>query len=145
MGKFSMHGIDVEMVENLEAETMRDAREEAEEIVRDGEWGIHGASIEIFVCEVDDCGEEIDREYMTVEIEPDHNAMIREVGGDIKCRHDWTSEGEDGCRENPGVWSTGGTGIVITDHCRHCDLRRIRQYAHRRDNPTVEYQLPEND
>lgn len=129
--------------EILDADTMTAAIEEAEDLCRSGEWGIHGASIDITVVESDADGVELDREDITVEIEPDHDALIREVGGDIRCRHDWTTDGEDGCRENPGVWSTGGTGIVIHDHCRHCELRRVRQYAHRSDSPTVEYSLPD--
>jgi len=38
--------------------------------------------------------------------------------------HDWTSEGEGGLNDNPGVWSTGGTSMMFSTHCRHCGMRR---------------------
>lgn len=40
--------------------------------------------------------------------------------------HNWTSPHEivGGLKENPGVWGHGG-GVVITEVCSHCGLRRI--------------------
>lgn len=135
--------------EILDAETMADALEEAVDLCQSGEWGTDGASIEITVIESDTDGVEIDREYLTVEIEPDHDALIRAAGGDTGCDHDWTSEGEDGCRENPGVWSTGGTGISISSHCRRCGLRRTEHLCGAQRNPgdhdTVEYSVMEGN
>ena len=45
--------------------------------------------------------------------------------------HDWVAsvDIEGGLKENPGVWSIGGTRLVIRDHCRHCSLRRERLLA----------------
>lgn len=39
--------------------------------------------------------------------------------------HEWvaTLEREGGIAENPGVWGHGG-GVIINDHCKHCDLER---------------------
>jgi hypothetical protein len=44
-----------------------------------------------------------------------------------KCEHNsWvaTVEQEGGCRENPGVWSQGGTKITVSDHCEVCGMKR---------------------
>jgi hypothetical protein len=58
--------------------------------------------------------------------------------------HEWTSDGEGGCRENPGVWSLGGTTFQFSAHCIHCSVRRIHiDYGSQR-NPdecdTVRYE-----
>lgn len=62
------------------------------------------------------------------------------------CSHDWTSEGEGGCDENPGVWSLGGTAMSFSSHCRHCGVRRVeydpgcqRNHGEFRE---VRYELP---
>lgn len=41
--------------------------------------------------------------------------------------HEWTAtvEREGGLAENPGVWGNGG-GVVIHEHCKHCDMLRVR-------------------
>ena len=49
--------------------------------------------------------------------------------------HDWTSEGEGGCAENPGVWSTGGTGLTFRSHCRACGLKRVEHHTGAQRNP----------
>lgn len=135
--------------EILDAETMAEALDEAADLCRSGEWGTDGASIEITVIESDANGVELDREDLSVEIEPDHDALIRAAGGDTDCDHDWTSEGEGGCDQNPGVWSTGGTGITISSHCRRCGLHRVEHLTGSQRNPgehdTVEYSMPEGD
>ena len=57
--------------------------------------------------------------------------------------HDWTSEGEGGCTENPGVWSVGGTAMVFKSHCRCCGLHRTQHVTGSQRNPgecdTTEY------
>lgn len=62
--------------------------------------------------------------------------------------HDWTAEGEGGCDQNPGVWSTGGTSFVSFTHCRKCGLRRIERTTGCQKNPgehdTVEYFMPDS-
>ena len=48
--------------------------------------------------------------------------------------HVWSSDGEGGCSENPGVWSLDGTTISITDHCEICGLRRkVIRYGSQRN------------
>jgi len=49
--------------------------------------------------------------------------------------HDWTSEGEGGCESNPGVWSTGGTGMNFHSHCRACGLKRVIHHTGSQRNP----------
>lgn len=63
----------------------------------------------------------------------------KECGGDATCpeierepacdsdhlTHSWTRNGEGGCDENPGVWSTGGTTLRFAAHCEHCGIRRV--------------------
>jgi hypothetical protein len=63
--------------------------------------------------------------------------------------HDWTSEHEGGCRENPGVWSTGGTSMVFIARCKHCGMERIERTTGSQHNPgecdTTEYSEPDQD
>ena len=60
------------------------------------------------------------------------------------CDHEWTSEGEGGCDENPGVWSLGGTTIQTREHCEHCGVTRITISHGSQRNPgesdTVRYE-----
>ena len=49
--------------------------------------------------------------------------------------HDWTNEGEGGCDSNPGVWSTGGTGLNFHSHCRKCGLKRVIHHTGSQRNP----------
>lgn len=44
-------------------------------------------------------------------------------------QHSWTSEGMGGLRENPGVWSAGGTAMKFASRCTHCGLRRVETTA----------------
>lgn len=49
--------------------------------------------------------------------------------------HEWTSEHEGGCRENPGVWSTGGTSLLFVSRCRHCGMERHEHHLGTQRNP----------
>ena len=122
------------------------ALEAAEDWAMDGEWGDGGAMVRVYYTLSDECSE-WPRDSVDVEIDADHGALIRVAGGDTECAHEWTSEGEGGCSENPGVWSTGGTSLVISEHCPSCGLRRTRHITGSQRNPgehdTVEYSLPE--
>ena len=61
--------------------------------------------------------------------------------------HDWTSEFEGGCRENPGVWSTGGTSMLFVCRCRHCGMERREKTTGSQHNPgecdTTTYSEPD--
>jgi hypothetical protein len=137
--------------EDAEKNAEDDAREYVEEWCKDGEWGNEGASIDLFfsVRKIGDDGKweaVIDDESFSLDISPDHDAMIRAAGGDTDCDHEWTAEGEGGCNENPGVWSTGGTSMTFATHCKHCGLHRIERSTGSQRNPgehdTVSYKQP---
>lgn len=66
---------------------------------------------------------------------PNEAALIKDAGGDVDCEHIWTAEGEGGCTENPGVWSTGGTSLVFKTHCLNCGLQRTEWFAGFQRNP----------
>jgi hypothetical protein len=125
------------------------AEKRLERWVQDGEYGDEGASVSARCTIRDETGEVLDEIHTHVEIEPDHDALIRAAGGDLTCEHDWTREGEGGCTENPGVWSVGGTALVFASHCRKCGLhRRERTIGSYCNNPgkhdTVTYHQPDS-
>ena len=143
-----------------------DSEEEARDAITElcddwasvGDWGPHGASVEIRWAIEDSDGNEIDYGCRTVEIEPDHTSLIREACWDgyqlAGCGtdpddHDWTSDGEGGCSQNPGVWLTGGTSMLFRSHCRTCGLIREKSTTGSQRNPgdhdTVSYEMPESD
>lgn len=50
--------------------------------------------------------------------------------------HEWESpEWLGGCRENPGVWSPGGTRLVTVRVCRRCGTYRRTRHAGAQRNP----------
>ena len=137
----------------IDADTIADAvgqvRDEADDWVSDGEWGDDGASVTVHWQLSDGDGEVIREGTLSVEIEPDHDALIEAAGGDVDCDHVWSREGEGGCDENPGVWSTGGTTIVTREHCTCCGIIRESVSRGSQRNPgecdRVTYSLPEPD
>ena len=152
MAKYSLNlrddqcDIDREIDADSIADAVGQVRGEADDWVSEGEWGEDGASVTVYWQLSDD--DEILREgTLSVEIEPDHTALILLAGGDPDCDHVWSSEGEGGCDENPGVWSTGGTTIVTREHCTCCGLIRESVSLGSQRNPgerdTVTYSLPE--
>jgi hypothetical protein len=137
--------------EDVEFDDENEARSgiasECQEWVEGGEWGDNGAAISVYWTLYED-GDEIDSGFETVDIEPNHDALIKAAGGDTDCDHDWTSEGEGGLDENPGVWSTGGTSMTFRSHCRTCGLKRTEHHTGSQRNPgehdTVEYEQPDS-
>jgi hypothetical protein len=150
-----------EIVAASAAEAVEQIQDEADDWCSDGDWGVDGASV-VVSWSLSEDGDEIDNGSCTVDIEPDHAALIQqacgyiwdESGKTIKgCGenpddHDWTSEGEGGCIENPGVWSTGGTSMSFASHCRKCGLHRSEHDTGSQRNPgdhdTVSYEMPES-
>lgn len=154
----------------VDAADLADLREQADEATRDwikdGEWGNDGASVSGRWEALDDDGDTLTDDdgdevagTVSVEIEPDHAALIRKACGgrhsdewgrccgDDPDDHDWTSAGEGGCDSNPGVWSVGGTAMVFAAHCRACGLHRQSRSTGSQRNPgehdTVSYEMPE--
>lgn len=142
--------------EQFEAPNIEAAKDIAENILRNGEWGDKGAKVTARVTELDEDGEETDEtESVTVEIPPNDEALIREaaryedVCGYNPEDHEWTREGESGLDENPGVWSRGGTTIVVKSHCRRCGLHQTEVLVGSQSNPdehdTVEYRMLDDE
>ena len=139
----------------IEAETLQEAEEsvpdEANDWCEGGDWGDDGAEINVWwtMYEDEDHTTELADGACTVEIAPNHNALIDAAGGDVDCEHEWSSEGEGGCDENPGVWSAGGTAMMFVAHCTKCGLRRTEHHTGSQCNPgehdTVEYVQPVED
>jgi hypothetical protein len=96
----------------------------------------------------DEDGDEVDDGSLSLSVEPKHGVLIEAAGGDTDCDHDWTAEGEGGCSENPGVWSTGGTSMTFATHCTKCGLRRVEVSTGSQKNPgdhdTVQYTAAKN-
>jgi hypothetical protein len=108
------------------------ALREAEEILRDGEWGqgaddFAGVTVEANILDSD--GVSVDG--VTVDILPP------EPRCDGRRRHDWveTVEIDGGCRENPGVMSTGGTSFEFRSHCSRCGIQRVERTSGDQRNP----------
>lgn len=128
----------------IEADT---AQEAAQEYVDGGDWG-DGTStiwIDVSCTPLDENGEKVTDEakWVTITLEPDEPKCSDGKG------HDWTSEGEGGLEENPGVFGNGG-GVLIYQHCRNCGLRKIIDtWAQRTDTGeqglrSVEYESEDN-
>lgn len=132
---------------DLDAETMEEAIAEARDWIRAGDYPAEGCRIRVRVEQLRYDGEVNRVVTINVEIEPDHDALIRVAGGNTDCDHDWTSQGEGGCDSNPGVWSCGGTKMTFARHCRHCGLHKVEMHCGSQRNPgehdTVTYTQPE--
>lgn len=147
----------------LDADSLNEARDlaatQTADWLRGGEWGDDGAEVSGGWELQDADGETLTDGTVTVDIEPNHEALIIDACGgrrdsradrccgDSPDDHDWTSEDEGGLAENPGVWSTGGTAMIFASHCRTCGLRRVEHCTGSQRNPgkhdTVEYTMPE--
>ena len=127
-----------------------------------GDWPAEGAIVIVYwqVMEIDgkECEDE-DYQEVTITVPPDHEKLIVEaLGDDAKLifdtcganeyDHDWTSEGEGGCKENPGVWSGNGTTVHYSQHCTRCGLRQqFTDYGSQRNHGQVdkyEYSLADS-
>jgi hypothetical protein len=132
---------------DIDAETMEAAIAEARDWIRAGDYPAEGCRIRVRVEQLRYDGEVNHAVTINVEIEPDHDALIRAAGGNPDCDHHWTSEGEGGCDQNPGVWSCGGTTMKFASHCRHCGLHRVEIHHGSQRNPddhdTVTYTQPD--
>lgn len=157
--RLTMHdGGSIEMVE-ITADSVENALSQIEGEcqlwVGKGDWGPTGGSVRVSWVLYDEEGDEVDDGLCEVVIEPLHNVLINraccghEYCGDDPDDHDWTSQGEGGCDQNPDVWSRGGTTIVVHAHCRRCGLmRREVRYGSQR-NPgqadEIEYVMADDE
>lgn len=108
--------------EKFSATSEQEAREYAEEWIREGDWDtssgetfwVHG---HLFT--LSDDGSEEDSERITVRIDP-------EVPECTETEHDWQSPHDivGGLVENPGVWGHGG-GVIINEVCLNCGCKRV--------------------
>lgn len=112
----------------IKAKNLADACEQAEEWIRDGEWGDVEETFWVD-CYVEDLARDT-LETVTVQFDPPEPECCDELG------HDWCSDYEivGGCKSNPGVWGSGG-GVKIVEACRHCGCAQITDtWGQRRDN-----------
>jgi len=144
------------------------ARESAEAYVEGGDWGTDldgSVRVNVWRVAIDADGDDCDVEEEAFDIDLvnvlDHSSAIRDAMWDGSCcsgdegcgsdpdDHDWTSAGEGGLDENPGVWSTGGTSMVFKSHCRQCGLHRTESHCGSQRNPgegdAVSYRLLDAD
>jgi hypothetical protein len=131
-----------------DAEANRQAVQLTTDWISDGDWGNEGASVDAWYT-LSDEDYTFPREHVTVEIEANEKILMREAGANPDCRHEFTSDGEGGCKENPGVWSLGGTKFSFRSHCKHCGLIRHAISVGTQRNPgehdTVTFELPDEE
>ena len=145
----------------LDAKTRDTAIAEVRESIREiatgwcsiGDWPIDGARVEVryTVYELD---EEIYQNTLMIDIEPDHAALIRDIVqaadfsscGDDPDAHKWVPA-DEGCDENPGVWSLRGTAMMYRSYCSECGIRREEistgEQYNCGDHDTTTYSEPE--
>jgi len=128
--------------EVIEASRMNDACETAANNWRMGSWDTK-CIIDVRVAELNDAGEETGEvEWVEVECgeDPQEPDCTNEEG------HDWQAPYllVGGVKENPGVFSRGGTTLVIKTCCCHCGVYRTENKHGAQRNPgqcdTVEYE-----
>lgn len=125
MATYTLRDEGAELV--IEAETLAEVRERAEEWTREVDWDTSGGTVYVDVSVIDEDGDYV--ETVTTAI---HQPEPRCASG---YEHDWESPHwlVGGLESNPGVWGHGG-GIVINEACLRCGCRRRTDtWAQRRD------------
>ena len=143
-------GCDEEM--KIEAATDDEARAGVADIAAvwcaAGEWDDDGDSAEVSWSLCGPGGTHIDHGDITVEIEPDHEALIADAAmllddADESCGndpddHEWTTG-------QASAWLVGGTGMSFHSHCRkcglHCTEHRTGWQRNPGDHDTAEYEF----
>jgi len=138
------HGADA----TVQALSLADALELARDWARDGSWDTK-CELDVFAVELDPSqddgrdrrGAEVgERVWDTVEVgsDPEPPACVAD-------EHDWQTPHAvvGGLRENPGVWSAGGTTTTYHYVCAHCGCHRRETLHGAQRNPgqadTIEY------
>lgn len=123
--------------------SMDEAKDAAIDWIQDGTWE-GKMMLDVWITQVDHDGKVLDRVDFKVEVGKDPEPPECAEG----CEHDWCSPYEvvGGLKENPGVWSLGGTTIHTSEVCSHCGwFRKSTAYGSQR-NPgqcdKVEYEEP---
>ena len=128
--------------ETFEIDADEDFAAFAAKVWGDGDWGEGNYRVE-YTWEVTEDGEIIDSGSGFIEHQIEEPTCLESADGE----HDWTSEFEGGCTENPGVWSLGGTTMSFSCHCRHCGMEKTEVNYGSQRNPgqcdTVEYSEPD--
>lgn len=142
-----------QVTEDIEAESDSDATEQGRDWIEDGEWSEPWDGDEdlyetidlpcevaphIYRIEVD--GSSLDEDAMRDEAMDCSGRYEREQP---ECEaaddgeHDWQAPYHlvGGCRENPGVWSTGGTSFTVTEVCARCGIYRTTHIPGSQRNP----------
>jgi hypothetical protein len=113
--------------EQITAECLADARKQAEEWAREGDYLDEGQ--ETIWVDVQIEGEEGLLETVSVSIDPHEPACSDEDD------HEWAAPVSivGGCASSPGVYGHAG-GVTISEVCLHCGCRKlIDTWAQRRD------------
>lgn len=124
--------------EIIEAESIEEALQEALEWASDGSYQ-ERVIVSVRVIELDANGEQTDNQLSgDVEAGPEPKAPNCADGQE----HDWQSPHEivGGIKDNPGVWSAGGTRTTYRDVCAHCGQYRVTRRTGSQRNPG---ELPE--
>ena len=127
--------------------------QECEKWISKGDWGNDGGTVSVSWRLLDAEGELVHAGTQKVELPIDESDRIREAVGDssLVCGrdpddHQWSSEGEGGCDENPGVFGGAGGRLSTREHCSRCGLKRRHEYVGPQPNPgevdQVYYELP---
>jgi hypothetical protein len=90
---------------------MHDAKEQAEEMLRNGDWGDSGGWVEASVVQVDGFGEHVSTEYIHVLLEPTEPPCRENKDHE----HDW---------EDEGVYGGQSGAVVSYDRCAACGMQR---------------------
>ena len=142
--------------ETIEAESLEDAMARTREWAAGGDYDERGM-VRIYVHELDPGTEEPYEGWCygderngldEVAVGPGPRPPATDCGAADE-DHDWQSPGWlGGCRENPGVWSTGGTSFRFRTVCARCGLYKTEETTGAQRNPneldaTVEYSEPD--
>lgn len=135
------------VVENiLQAKDAVEAMDLAIDWWAEGSWE-NRTELDIFVREINpwDDDMEFPMDWKTIEVGEDPPEPDCE-GAD---EHDWRSPHSvlSGLKENPGVWSEGGTRMVFRKVCKHCGCYRTETSVGAQRNPgeldRIEYDKPD--
>jgi hypothetical protein len=128
--------------EIIEADDLESAVEAAKEWASEGSYD-ERVMVSVYVQGIDDDGEDTD-EYESAEVEAGPEPEAPECADGEE--HEWESPHEivGGLKENPGVWSKGGTTMTFHSVCCHCGAHKHETSYGSQRNPgqvdTVTYE-----